>query len=102
MFWDNIKSEVEFQGISYKELADNTGLLLQSIYNGISRKTSPSVDTAFKIAKALNVTVEYLMTGNNLPGLNDDEMEVLRLYKQLNEPNKAMVKQLLSALSIEK
>lgn len=102
MFWNNVKSELEYQGLTQKELSEKTGISLGTIKNQLCRNVMPNTEYAFKIAKALNVTVEYLMTGNNLPGLNDDEMEVLRLYKQLNEPNKAMVKQLLSALSIEK
>lgn len=101
MFWDNVKKEVEYQGISYKEIANKTGLLLQSIYNGMSRQTSPSVEVAYKIASALNVTVEYLLTGNNAPGLNDDEMEVIRLYKTLSDSNKAMVKMVLSSVSVK-
>lgn len=101
MFWDNVKEEVGFKNISYKELADKTGLLLQYLYNGISRKTTPSVDVAYKIASALGVTVEYLLTGNNLPGLNDDEMEVIRLYKTLSDSDKAMVKMVLSSVSVK-
>ena len=84
MFWDNVKKEVEYQGISYKEIADKTGLLLQSIYNGMSRQTSPSVEVAYKIATVLNVSVEYLVTGKDKT-IPKDIQEDVNLLNTLTE-----------------
>ena len=65
MFWKNLKSVLDFQGVSIKELAEKAGLQQQSIYNGITRDSSPSLETALKIASVLNVSVEYLATGKD-------------------------------------
>ena len=101
MFWDNVKREMDYQGILVKELCSRTGLNFHSVCNGISRHSSPSVEVAYKVATALNVSVEYLLTGDNIPGLNDDEMEVIRLYKTLSDSDKAMIKMVLSSVSVK-
>ena len=63
-FRDNLKSELEYQDIKVKELAAKTGLNRKTIDNYLTKNSAdPSATNAVKIAKALNVTVEYLVTG---------------------------------------
>ncbi len=65
-FKDNLKSELDYQGILVKELAAKCGISKNTIGNYLTGHNSlPSADTAVKIAKALNVTVEYLITGSD-------------------------------------
>lgn len=99
MFWDNLKSELDYQGISIKELASKAGLQQQSIYNAITRKTLPNLETACKIAKVLNVSVEYLYSGNGYSGLSDEELGLLIYYRKLNKEKQQVIKQMLTALS---
>lgn len=101
MFWNNVKSELDYLGITQKELADKSGINLGTLKNQICRNVIPNIEDGYRIASALNVSVEYLLTGNNLPGLNDDEMEVMRLYRSLSEADKAMVKMVLSSVSVK-
>ena len=63
-FRENLRSELDFQGITVKELSARTGIPIASLdcYLG-ARATVPSVDAAFKIAQALQVSVEYLVVG---------------------------------------
>jgi transcriptional regulator with XRE-family HTH domain len=63
-FRENLRSELNFQGIRVKELSARTGIPVATLdcYLG-SRATVPSVDAAFKIARALQVSVEYLVIG---------------------------------------
>ena len=52
--------------MTVKELAFLTGISNRSIGNYLnSRESMPPADYACKIAKALNTTVEYLLTGKN-------------------------------------
>ena len=101
-FWNNVKSELSFQGKTQIELANYCNLSVGTLRNKINLKILPTFEVAIKIAEFLNVTLEYLITGNNFTGLNDDEMEVIRLYKTCKDENKAAIKQLLAALSLEK
>jgi len=63
-FKENLKSELSYQGILVKELANMTGISKKTIDNYLNvRKYMPSADAAVKIAQALGVSVEYLVTG---------------------------------------
>lgn len=60
-FWENVERELEYQGISRKELASETGMSYNNIGNGIKRNAMPGADTALKISKALGVSIDYLL-----------------------------------------
>ncbi len=65
-FKENLKDEISYQGILVKELAIKAGLHPSSISNYIRENSSvPSADIAVKIAGALGVSVEYLVTGKD-------------------------------------
>ena len=65
-FKENLKDEISYQGILVKELAIKAGLQPSSISNYIRENSSvPSADIAVKIAGALGVSVEYLVTGKD-------------------------------------
>ena len=65
-FRENLRNELNFQNITVKELSARTGIPIATLdcYLG-TRATIPSVDAAFKIARALQVSVEYLVIGEN-------------------------------------
>lgn len=46
----------------------------------------PSVDKVFRLAKYLNRSVQWLITGKD--GLKDDEQKLLDAYNQLNDTGK--------------
>ncbi len=64
-FWNRVEEELNFQGKTKKELAIITGIKEHTLHKGFERKSSPSADAAQKIAKALNVSIEYLITGKD-------------------------------------
>ncbi|MCR5435770.1 MAG: helix-turn-helix domain-containing protein [Treponema sp.] len=65
-FKENLKDELFYKGISSKELSKLTGISQGSISNYLKKNSSiPTADVAVKIANALNVSVEYLVSGKN-------------------------------------
>lgn len=62
-FWDNVLVELDYLGKTNKWLAEKAGFDASNIGRGIKLGSSPSADTAVKIANVLNVSVEYLVTG---------------------------------------
>ena len=62
-FWDNVLIELDYLGMTNKALAEKCGFDASNIGRGIKLGSAPSVETAVKIAKELNVSVEYLVTG---------------------------------------
>lgn len=98
MFWEKLKDILEYQDISLKELCAKAGLQQQSIYNAITRKTLPSLDTAVKIAQTLNLPVEYIYSGNDPKEITDEEIAVIVQYRKISLNNKRLVKELIAAL----
>jgi transcriptional regulator with XRE-family HTH domain len=67
-FKENLRSELDYQDITVKELAVRSGLNKRTLDNYFTGHNSiPPADVAVKIAQALGVTVEYLVTGKSLP-----------------------------------
>lgn len=60
-FWQNVNSELEYQAISRKELAFKSEVPLSTINKGMQRNSNCYAEDALKIAKALNVSLEYLL-----------------------------------------
>lgn len=99
IFKKTLRSEMEFKDIKIKELATKTGISARTLegYLG-SRASIPPADVAVKIAKALDVSVEYLVTGEN-------ENEYLREFiifqksiKNLSSSKKLMMKEFIELM----
>ena len=63
-FSENFRDELQYQGIQVKEFSQKTGISINTLdkYRPGS-SVLPNVDTAYQIANALGVTVEYLVKG---------------------------------------
>ncbi len=65
IFLERLKDELSYQGFTQKELAEKTDISVNTIRGWFSKDLVPDVFNAVKVAKALNTTVEYLVTGEN-------------------------------------
>lgn len=79
-FWNNVLLELDYLGMTNKTLAEKCGFDASNIGRGIRLGSSPSVETAVKIAKVLNVSVEYLANGNDYSPQDATSVEDLRLF----------------------
>jgi len=65
-FRKNLRSELNYHGITIKELSAKTGIPVATLDCYLrTRATVLSVDTAVKIAHTLHVSVEHLVIGEN-------------------------------------
>ena len=96
-FRENLKSELAYSGMLVKELAAKSGVNKYSIDNYLNKRgQTPSVEAAVKIARALGVSVEYLVTGteNAIDGvarLSKEAHTIARQAEQLNDKNRKFV-----------
>ena len=68
-FNEVLKGEMEYKGILVKELSNKTGIPKQTLDKYLPSKGSiPPAHKAVSIARALDVSVEYLVTGKRLQG----------------------------------
>lgn len=79
-FWQIVLDELEYQGKTRKWLAAKANFDVSTIGSGLKRNGVPLVDLALRIASALKVPVEYLVTGENSSEKTEGKMEDLRKY----------------------
>jgi len=66
-FKENLKEQLNFTGMYVKELAALSGVKKQTIDSYLNvNSCMPSADAAVAIAKALGVSVEFLVTGEDV------------------------------------
>lgn len=83
-FWKRVDEELDFLGITRTYLANKCNFSLTNIGQGIKLGSIPSADTAVKIAKVLNVSVEYLVTGQDKTFKNEGlDLKKFREYSTL-------------------
>ncbi|MBR6567003.1 MAG: helix-turn-helix transcriptional regulator [Spirochaetaceae bacterium] len=63
-FAQRLRSEIEYAGLLQKEVAFRAGIKKRALdmYLGV-QASMPPADVAVRLARVLNVTVEYLVTG---------------------------------------
>ena len=63
-FRENLRNELDYQNMTVKELSAKSGIPKPTLECYLRRHAvMPSAEAAVKIAKALKVSVEYLVTG---------------------------------------
>lgn len=70
-FWKNVDYVREYRNMTRKELAYKADFSLTSLSTGIARNSIPSADVAYRIAKTLNVSIEYLLIGKEQSQKNE-------------------------------
>ena len=89
-FKENLKLELAYQGLLVKELSTLTGISRHTLDNYLNlRERIPTADVAVKMAKALGVSVEYLVTGEeSYPDNSSTKPEIRELVKDLKQLSK--------------
>ena len=108
-FWDNVLIELDYLGMTNKARAEKVGFAASNIGKGIRMGSSPSADTAVKIAQILGVSVEYLVTGLNTSNSRkkqDEDTQIFHKYSKmlkdfdsLSEREKSAIIKMISELA---
>jgi len=104
-FKENLRAELDYAGLTVKELSAKTGIAKGTLdcYLGV-RASMPPADIAEKIASALGVSVEYLINGHSrqekyplkpIP----DSRTILKNLETLNNRDKTIVYNLIRSLA---
>ena len=80
-FSTRLKEEIEFADMRYKDLAEKSGVAERALYNYVATRnpSMPPADVAVKIARALGLSVEYLVTGET--AAQAPQVDARKLYK---------------------
>lgn len=84
-FAENLRDELEYQGMQVKELAEKTGLSINTLNKYRPGSTVvPTIDNALKIAQILNVSLDYLATGIDTKSENASR-DIQKLVKKVRK-----------------
>lgn len=86
-FWKNVEVELDYQGISRKELAFKINSKEITIHKAIERDSEVSALTAFAVAEVLNVQIEKLLD-IKMPNFTDSKstkLNELFFYKKYHD-----------------
>ena len=65
-FWQRIKSLLKDSNINQQDMAETLGMRADTFSKWIQKDRLPDAEETYKIAEALGVSVEYLVTGNEV------------------------------------
>lgn len=91
----------EQSGLRWIDIANRSGLDKASISQYKNGVHTPEPDALYRLAVALNVSMEWL-TGADIPTASVDDSEILNRYHQLNDLGKQEFTQFLDALLSDK
>ena len=104
-FKENLKSELIYTGMMVKELSIVTGIKRHTLDNYLNSHNSiPNAEAAVKIAQALGVTVEYLVTGKDyydegkLKAFPNDLRLMVEIGRRLNKKSRKLALVLLKTI----
>ncbi len=111
-FSENLKEAIRISGLTTKELAQKTGINENTISSYLKTKSSlPDIEKGYYLAKALNVSVSFLVEG--FQDINEEKeffskeciyrnLKTLSLLNQLTEKQRKSFELLISEFSSEK
>ena len=85
-FGEQLKKVMSEQNITQKELAEKLGVVQQMISFWTTGNHSPNIKSIEKVAKALNVPINYFIekpkSDNKINGLDEKDIKILQLEKE--------------------
>ena len=96
-FWIRLKNEIKAKNTTQEWIANQINVPFGTFRKWMTRKTYPNLEEGTKIAKLLDVTAEYLITGIEIENLNDSERKLINSYRKLSLADKENALLTLSA-----
>jgi transcriptional regulator with XRE-family HTH domain len=104
-FRENLRNELNFQGVIVKELSARTKIPVATLDCYLrTQAVEPSAENAVKIARALRVSVEHLVSGGDDAGFGKPQaafsretQEIIRRIESLNPEQRKAILRLLAA-----
>ena len=94
-YFEKLKDEMTYQDITQKELAEKTGISINTIRGWFSKKVLPDLESAYKISTVLKQPLEYFINNDifepNNFHLPTREIELLSFYRKLSDKEKKTI-----------
>ena len=83
-FWIRLKNEIKAKNTTQEWIAGQIDVPFGTFRKWMTRKTYPNLKEGTEIAKLLNTSAEYLITGTEPEGLNNTERKLVTIYRKLS------------------
>jgi transcriptional regulator with XRE-family HTH domain len=87
-FWIRLKNEIKAKNTTQEWISGKIGVPLSTFRKWMTRKTYPNIKEGVEMAKLLETSAEYLVTGIEPEGLNDIERKLVASYRKLSSGDK--------------
>ncbi len=97
---NKLRYQRELKGLTIKSLSSISGVSMRHISNVEKGKINPSFDVLFRLAEALNLSLDYLYSDSG----NEDEQNIqtlTSLYKECPKKYREMLIAIVSTMSQE-
>lgn len=101
----NLKNMRLEKGLSQQKLADYIGISQQSVYKYENDISEPDITTLKKLADFFETSIDFLTDNTNISkkydnyveeSLNDEELDVVRLYRKLSAARRGIIRQIMT------
>ncbi|MDH2927320.1 helix-turn-helix transcriptional regulator [Lonepinella koalarum] len=89
---DRLKSVMENQGLSIKNLANQLDIPYRTLQNYLLNERTPSIDVLVKVSQQLNVDLNWLVLGQenensptNKDTLTKEELDLITHYRSMDK-----------------
>jgi transcriptional regulator with XRE-family HTH domain len=83
-FWVRLKNTIKAQNTTQEWIAGKLGVPFGTFRKWMTRKTYPNIKEGIELARLLESSAEYLVTGTDSGGLSDEERRLLNAYRKLS------------------
>ncbi|GBU27221.1 hypothetical protein R84B8_00747 [Treponema sp. R8-4-B8] len=90
-FWIRLKNEIRAKNTTQEWVAGKISVPFGTFRKWMTRKTYPNIKEGVEIAKLLETSAEYLVTGIEPEGLNDIERKLVTMYRKLSSADQENV-----------
>jgi len=90
-FWVRLKNEIKVKNTTQEWIAGKIGVPLSTFRKWMTRKTYPNLKEGVEIAKLLETSAEYLVTGTEREGLSNTERDLINAYRKLSSADQENV-----------
>jgi transcriptional regulator with XRE-family HTH domain len=90
-FWMRLKNEIKAQNTTQEWIAGKIGVPFGTFRKWLTRKTYPNIKEGIEIAKLLETSAEYLVTGVKVESLTDTERKLISNYRKLSSADRENV-----------
>jgi transcriptional regulator with XRE-family HTH domain len=87
-FWIRLKNEIKAKNTTQEWVSGKIGVPLSTFRKWMTKKTFPNIKEGVEIAKLLETSAEYLVTGIEPEGLNDIERKLITVYRKLSSADR--------------